>query len=113
MSAYNFGPNHPMSPKRLDLTSSLARELGIFELPQVDLVESYVASDDELATVHTRDYVAAVRRVGDDPTLSDPDRGLGTEDDPVFAGIHEASARLAGDRWWRQTPSSAARCQEL
>lgn len=96
MSAYNFGPHHPMSPARLDLTASLARELGIFELPQVDVVESYVAGDDQLATVHDRDYIAAVRRVGDDPTLSDPDRGLGTEDDPAFVGIHEASARLAG-----------------
>ncbi|MGA7205718.1 MAG: acetoin utilization protein AcuC [Specibacter sp.] len=96
MSAYNFGPNHPMSPKRLELTARLARELGIFELPQVSVTASYVASDDELASVHSRDYIAAVRRVGADPTLSDPDRGLGTEDDPAFAGMHEASARLAG-----------------
>ncbi|MDO5751555.1 acetoin utilization protein AcuC [Arthrobacter sp.] len=96
MSAYNFGPHHPMSPKRLELTAALARELGIFELPQVQVVESYVASDDELATVHDRDYIAAVRRVGQDPSLSDTARGLGTEDDPVFAGIHEASARLGG-----------------
>ena len=96
MAAYNFGPNHPMSPKRLDLTSSLARELGIFDLPHVDLVEAYVASDDEIATVHTRDYIQAVRRVGADPTLCEPDWGLGTEDDPAFAGMHEASARLVG-----------------
>lgn len=96
MSAYNFGPNHPMSPKRLDLTATLARELGIFDLPQVKVVESYVASDDELAKVHTRDYIAAVCRIGDDPTLTDQAHGLGTEDDPAFAGIHEASARLAG-----------------
>ncbi|MBP2412382.1 acetoin utilization protein AcuC [Arthrobacter stackebrandtii] len=96
MSAYNFGPNHPMSPKRLDLTAGLARELGILALPQVSVLEAYVASDDELASVHTRDYVAAVRRVGEDPSLSDPARGLGTEDDPVFAGMHEAGARLAG-----------------
>ncbi len=96
MSAYNFGPNHPMSPKRLELTSRLARELGILDLPQVRVEASRVASDDELATVHSRDYIEAVRRVGADPTLSDPDRGLGTEDDPAFAGMHEASARLGG-----------------
>ncbi|WP_157884160.1 acetoin utilization protein AcuC [Arthrobacter alpinus] len=96
MSAYNFGPNHPMSPKRLDLTARLARELGIFDLPQVTVTESYVAADDQLAIVHTRDYIAAVRHVGEDPTRSDPSRGLGTEDDPAFAGMHEASARLAG-----------------
>ncbi|WP_107503895.1 acetoin utilization protein AcuC [Arthrobacter sp. ERGS1:01] len=96
MSAYNFGPNHPMSPKRLELTARLARELGIFDLPQVRVLESFVADDDALATVHSRAYIAAVRRVGADPTLSDPGRGLGTEDDPAFAGMHEAGARLAG-----------------
>lgn len=96
MSAYNFGPNHPMSPKRLALTSRLARELGILDLPNVVVEASRVASDDELAAVHSRAYIAAVRRVGGDPALSDPDRGLGTEDDPAFAGMHEASARLAG-----------------
>ncbi|MGO4383114.1 acetoin utilization protein AcuC [Specibacter sp. RAF43] len=96
MSAYNFGPNHPMSPKRLELTARLARELGIFDRPQVRMLASRVAGDDELATVHSREYIAAVRRVGEDPSRSDPDRGLGTEDDPAFAGMHEAGARLAG-----------------
>ena len=96
MYAYNFGPNHPMSPKRLELTSMLARELGIYALPHVGVEASRVASDGELATVHSAAYIAAVKRVGNDPSLSDPDRGLGTEDDPAFAGMHEASARLAG-----------------
>ncbi|MFC8303913.1 acetoin utilization protein AcuC [Specibacter sp. NPDC057265] len=96
MSAYNFGPNHPMSPKRLDLTTRLARGLGILDLPQVDVVQAYVASDDELATVHERDYIAAVRRVGDEPANPEPSRGLGTEDDPAFPGMHQASARIAG-----------------
>lgn len=85
-----------MSPKRLDLTATLAKELGILDLPQVEVVCGYVASDDELATVHDRDYIAAVRRVGADPEHVDADRGLGTEDDPAFAGMHDASARLAG-----------------
>lgn len=96
MSAYNFGPGHPMSPKRLDLTTTLARELGILDLPQVDVVEAFIASDDELATVHERDYIAAVRRAGEDPARHDPARGLGTDDDPAFAGMHQASARIAG-----------------
>jgi len=96
MSAYNFGPNHPMSPKRLDLTARLATDLGIFDRAEVTVVPGYVASVAELATVHSLEYIAAVQRVGADPTLSDPDRGLGTEDDPAFAGMHEASARLVG-----------------
>jgi acetoin utilization protein AcuC len=46
--------------------------------------------------VHSAEYIAAVRRVSADPDAPDLERGLGTEDDPAFAGMHEASARLAG-----------------
>ncbi|HKU35561.1 MAG TPA: acetoin utilization protein AcuC, partial [Paenarthrobacter sp.] len=96
MTAYNFGPGHPMAPERLDLTARLSRSLGLFDLDHVDLAAPEVASDAELESVHSADYVAAVRRVSADPTRPDESRGLGTEDDPAFAGMHEASARLAG-----------------
>ncbi|MDP9885523.1 acetoin utilization protein AcuC [Sinomonas atrocyanea] len=94
--AYDFGPHHPMSPARLDLTARLCEDLGLFGLPVVHVVEPHVATDDELATVHTRDYIAAVRRVSENPAEPEPGRGLGTEDDPAFAGMHEASARIVG-----------------
>ncbi|WP_125612389.1 acetoin utilization protein AcuC [Specibacter cremeus] len=96
MTAYNFGPGHPMSPVRLELTSRLAEQLGILARPSVRVVGAYVASDDELARVHGRDFIAAVHAVGEDPSRSFPALGLGTEDDPAFAGMHAASARLAG-----------------
>ena len=48
-----------------------------------------------LLTVHDADYVAAVRAASVDPAAADLSRGLGTEDDPVFVGMHEASARIA------------------
>ncbi|MEN2745328.1 acetoin utilization protein AcuC [Sinomonas halotolerans] len=85
-----------MSPARLDLTARLCRDLGLFGLPWVDVVAPHVATDDELATVHTRDYIAVVRRVSENPAEPAPESGLGTEDDPVFAGMHEASARIVG-----------------
>ncbi|BCT77448.1 acetoin utilization protein AcuC [Sinomonas cyclohexanicum] len=96
MLEYNFGDHHPMSPARLDLTARLCEQLGLFALPLVHLGDPPVATDDELATVHTREYIAAVRRVSENPEDPDPGRGLGTEDDPAFAGMHEASARLVG-----------------
>ncbi|BAS10781.1 acetoin utilization protein AcuC [Arthrobacter sp. Hiyo4] len=46
--------------------------------------------------MHSPEFVAAVRRVSDDPTSPDEARGLGTDDDPAFAGMHDAAARLAG-----------------
>ena len=39
-----------------------------------------------LTTVHTADYVAAVQAASADPEAADPAYGLGTDDDPAFAG---------------------------
>ncbi|MEV7607163.1 acetoin utilization protein AcuC [Paenarthrobacter sp. NPDC089322] len=96
MTAYNFGPTHPMAPQRLELTARLAESLGLFNHSHVAVEAPTVATDVELFTVHSREYVAAVRRVSENPSRPEENRGLGTEDDPVFAGMHEASARLAG-----------------
>ncbi|GAB3686581.1 acetoin utilization protein AcuC [Angustibacter aerolatus] len=98
--AYDFGRGHPMAPVRLDLTWRLLEELGVLsgpDAPDVEVVPAEVADDDVLATVHDRDYVAAVRAASDDPSgRADPAYGLGTDDDPAFAGMHDASARIVG-----------------
>jgi acetoin utilization protein AcuC len=96
MTAYNFGPGHPMAPARMDLTARLARSLGLLDQAHVSVAAPEVASDAELETVHSPDFVEAVHRVSEDPSFPDEARGLGTEDDPAFAGMHEAAARLAG-----------------
>jgi len=96
MTAYNFGHSHPMAPERMELTARMARSLGLLDLDHVSVAAPSVATDEELGAVHSADYVAAVRRVSADPDTPDLERGLGTEDDPAFAGMHEASARLAG-----------------
>ncbi len=92
--AYDFGPNHPLAPRRLDLTIRLARELGVLDNAKVAAPES--ANDRLLGLVHDADYIAAVRRAGDNPAATDPRRGLGISDNPTFAGMHEASALVAG-----------------
>jgi acetoin utilization protein AcuC len=94
--AYNFGPSHPLNPIRVDLTMRLARSLGLLDLDNVTLVPMEAAPDDVLQLVHEPDYIEAVRRVGADPTQTDVERGLGTADDPVFAGMHDAAALVAG-----------------
>lgn len=96
MTAYNFGHSHPMAPERMELTARLSRSLGLLDLDHVTVAAPEIATDAELAAVHSEDYIDAVRRVSADPATPDEKRGLGTEDDPAFAGMHEASARLAG-----------------
>jgi acetoin utilization protein AcuC len=51
----------------------------------------------QLELVHIESYIAAVRLAGSpDPASSIPGFGLGTGDDPVFPGMHDASALVAG-----------------
>ncbi|HMG29706.1 MAG TPA: acetoin utilization protein AcuC [Jiangellaceae bacterium] len=91
LTRYDFGPSHPMNPVRLDLTIRLARALGVLDHANVNVVAPAVASDDLLTSVHTPALVAAVRR-----GTFDPDHGLGSEDNPCFESMHEASATVVG-----------------
>ncbi|HEX5494652.1 MAG TPA: acetoin utilization protein AcuC [Mycobacteriales bacterium] len=92
--AYDLGEEHPLSPVRLALTMDLAGRLGILGRPGVSLRRPEPAGDDLLAQVHDRHYLAAVRRAPDEPFRVG--HGLGTPDNPVFAGMHEASALVTG-----------------
>lgn len=95
MLGYDFGFGHPMSSDRLDLTVRLARGLGLLDGDDVEVVEAAAADDALLERVHERAYVAAVRAASEHGT-PDEHRGLGTRDDPVFAGMHEAAATVVG-----------------
>jgi acetoin utilization protein AcuC len=96
LSGYDFGPEHPMSPDRLDLTIRLARELGLLELDEVTVVGTEPAPDRDLLSVHTPEYLRAVRAAAESGEEADVSFGLGTEDVPAFAGMHEAAARIVG-----------------
>lgn len=94
VTGYDFGPDHPMDPVRLALTKDLVDALGLDR--HVDVVAARAAGESTLRLVHREDYVAAVRAASADPAAADTKYGLGTLDDPAFAGMHEASALIAG-----------------
>ncbi|MBT2506530.1 acetoin utilization protein AcuC [Streptomyces sp. ISL-98] len=94
VTGYDFGASHPMDPVRLDLTMGLIRAYGLDRA--VDVVAAPAAGDSTLRLVHRAEYVAAVRAASADPRAADQAYGLGTVDDPAFAGMHEASALIAG-----------------
>jgi acetoin utilization protein AcuC len=97
LAAYDFGPGHPLAPIRVELTIELARAFGVLSLAGVSVGAPVPATDAELELVHDPAYIAAVRRAsGPDGDASAARYGLGTPDDPVFAGMHDASALVAG-----------------
>ncbi|MFI0735699.1 acetoin utilization protein AcuC [Streptomyces sp. NPDC021225] len=94
LTGYDFGAGHPMAPVRLALTMRLVEAFGLDRA--VEVVAAKPAGESTLRLVHRQDYIEAVRRVSADPASADGSYGLGTVDDPAFAGMHEASALIAG-----------------
>ncbi|MFJ5104911.1 acetoin utilization protein AcuC [Streptomyces sp. NPDC088554] len=94
VTGYDFGRGHPMDPVRLALTMGLVRACGLDA--EVDVVAAPPAGESTLRLVHRQEYVDAVRRASADPRGADGAYGLGTVDDPAFAGMHEAAALIAG-----------------
>jgi acetoin utilization protein AcuC len=98
LTDYDFGPAHPMSPLRVDLTVRLAEALDVVGGNGRGLrrIDAPVAPDDLLATVHTPAYIEAIQLASSNPELADESIGLGSEDNPVFRGMHRASAHIVG-----------------
>ena len=95
LTGYDFGPGHPLAPVRVELTIALTRAFGVLARPEVTVLTPVAAELTELELVHDADYIAAVRQAGLDGRPN-ARYGLGTPDDPVFYGMHEASALVAG-----------------
>src|SRR5258708_17584496 len=93
---YDFGRGHPLAPIRVDLTMRLAREFGILDRENVRCLAAPLAHETTLSMLHEPAYLAAVRRAGVNPADTNLFRGLGTGDNPTFAGMYEASALVAG-----------------
>ena len=109
LTDYHFGPGHPMAPVRVELTMRLAHEFGLWSQSGVTVAVPALAADADLELVHDAPYVAAVEAVSrwaEHPDASEGLKGsqlrvaqmfgLGTEDNPVFPGMHEASALVTG-----------------
>lgn len=95
LAEYDFGPGHPLAPVRVQLAMRLIRTFGLDDA--LTMLGPIGPVDDELiARAHDREYIAAVKAAGGDPPVGDAARGLGTSDDPLFANMHRASARVCG-----------------
>lgn len=96
MLGYDLGGSHPLHPLRWELTWKLSEALGVMR--GLERFAPEPATDDELATVHSRAYIAAVKGASGPPQGSGRQigHGLGSEDNPVFEHMHAAAALIAG-----------------
>jgi acetoin utilization protein AcuC len=97
-TSYRFRPDHPFNPKRLELSISLIEAMGLVDGERFRLVPPRPATEEELLRVHSPEYVDAVRRLSA-PGASHAEGvrwGLGTEDNPIFPRMHEATSMVVG-----------------
>jgi acetoin utilization protein AcuC len=94
LAAYDLGPKHPLNPLRLVLTLELMESYGF--LTPVVVIAPKEASEKELLLVHSSGYIETVRHAGDWASDFRPSMGLGTEDNPVYPGMHEIAALTCG-----------------
>jgi len=96
LDAYDLAPYHPLRPERVSGTIALIAELGLSG-PDGPLraIPARPATRAELERAHDARYIEAVIACSDGTTTA-PAFGLGTGDNPVFVGMHDVSALIAG-----------------
>jgi acetoin utilization protein AcuC len=94
MLRYDLGAAHPLHALRWELTWLLAGSLGVTR--GLDITAPRPAGDDELAMIHTAEYIDAVKRASVPEVVGSVGHGLGTTDNPAFPGMHDAAALIAG-----------------
>ncbi|MDP3064828.1 MAG: acetoin utilization protein AcuC, partial [Chloroflexota bacterium] len=90
--------DHPMKPVRLRYTYELLSAYGAFKGDTSTLAAPRMATDAELLTFHTPEYVDAVKRISRGDFSADPARfnlSIGG-DNPFYQGMYEANALAAG-----------------
>jgi acetoin utilization protein AcuC len=98
MSRHVLRDDHPLRPVRLRYTYELLKAFGAFNDITSLLVEPRFATEKELLTTHTPEYVDAVKRYSDGGSTSDGALyGFAFQgDNPVFPGMYEAALLSTG-----------------
>jgi len=94
LAAYDLGDAHPLNPLRLTLSVELMEAFGM--LTAETLISPRPATENQLLLVHSSGYIEAVRHAGDWGSDFRPVMGLGTDDNPVYPGMHEIAALTCG-----------------
>jgi len=94
---YDYGPDHPLEPRRPLQTVELCNRYGLLDMPWIDVVEPQPATAEKMAEFHSRAYLNALVEANDGVFRDQMvEFGLGTADCPVFRGVYDYSALVAG-----------------
>jgi acetoin utilization protein AcuC len=93
----DLGPDHPLRPVRVVRAYQLIRACHLLEDESVTMASPPLVRDGDLARVHDREYIDAVRATSEGRPMPTPTRfGFGTIDNPIVSGMYEAAALVTG-----------------
>eukprot|EP00752_Nemacystus_decipiens_P000819 g819.t1 len=95
--ASRYGAKHPLSIPRVSLVADLVRALGW--LDETVYRDGPVATPEQLARFHDRDYIAALQRAERDQTLPETERrrwNIGAGGNPIYGEVFRRPATAAG-----------------
>ena len=89
LSNYELAESHPFKPVRLELTRTLLNDIGL--LREEHYHSPNPISQKELSWLHTPKFIEAVKTLSGGGSVEDAKSyGLGTSDNPIFPGMHQA-----------------------
>jgi acetoin utilization protein AcuC len=95
--AYSYGTEHPFKVLRYRLAYDLISELGLLNGGESRLVESPMASEEDLSSFHRRDYLETLREFSrGEGGRANFFYGLGDVENPVFNGLYEWARLVCG-----------------
>ncbi|MBN1164424.1 MAG: acetoin utilization protein AcuC [Candidatus Krumholzibacteriota bacterium] len=97
LAEYVFAPDHPFKPERISRVYDLCRQKGLFSHPSVRVEEVLEPEEGVLERFHTPQYIEMLRRAngGNNLDAAMLSHGIGTMENPVFAGIYDFSVLSA------------------
>lgn len=95
LGRYELSAEHPFKPLRLELTRTLLEACGLLNAGNIVLPEPF--TETQLLTLHDPAFVTAVSAASSGERVTNAlQYGLGTSDNPVSAGLHDAILQICG-----------------
>ncbi|NHI94739.1 MAG: acetoin utilization protein AcuC [Candidatus Lokiarchaeota archaeon] len=95
---YDFGPSHPLTPKRLLLTRRLIEEFNLLDGSMTTVEEARYATDEEVGLIHGDTFIKLLKKASE-PSYNGGamwEIGLGPGDNPIFPHLYESSCLYVG-----------------
>lgn len=97
MSHHVLSDSHPMRPVRLKYTYDLLESYGAFDAENSLLVSPRAATENEVLSYHTPEYIGAVRAFGaGDYSVIPAAHNFGPGDNPPYEGMYDAAMLSTG-----------------